>query len=191
MDETILSSNGEKGQEREFSAMKDLSPLEHILIGSSIQIVFNTDFLVKGKNPTEDAEFLLKPYGLTTQLVISIEEIRRVRADQKNMPKGMFVCFTVLDQALRRLVFSNYEFGFLLGLPDQNGLIANEFRFQFRKVIGENSVALDRLEGEDLEAFNNVELREGVYSSLFSLDKQPDVGILVLKYKKLLGNIKR
>jgi hypothetical protein len=59
-------------------------------------------------------------------------------------------------------------------MPDENGLIPNEFKFKFRK----NFVELEKLEGEDLNVFNSIKVTQ----PFFSLEKDQDERILTIRF---------
>jgi len=173
-------------EERRFDRMIDLAPLEHLLIGSSVSLkddsIFNSDRLKKDQALARDAEFLLKPYGLTTN-TSSLEEIAKKRSEKEKFT-AWFPDFIATSD-----IKSNYEFDLLLSQPSESGLIPNEFVFLLKRPLEEDKEFVIS-ENECKEVFDKVTLSNNK-KYFFSIDKQAEKGIIVLKYLPLLENIKQ
>jgi hypothetical protein len=172
MDEKISLGENSEGKKRPFSNFIDLVPLEHSFIGSTFTLengrFFNPQELKANQELASNIKFLLKPYGLTTESS-SLEEIVRKRVEKGKLT-GWFNCFETSIKG----VIVNYDFSLNLSMPDENGLIPNEFKFKFRK----NFVELEKLEGEDLNVFNSIKVTQ----PFFSLEKDQDERILTIRF---------
>jgi len=174
----------ERGQERKFELMTDLAPLEHWLIDSSVRLkdgsIFNSDRLEKDQALARDAEFLLKPNGLTTN-ASNLKKIAEKRSEEKKLT-GWYPCFKVRS----REISSNYDFDLFLSLPSENGLIPNEFRFKLKRAK-EDKDDLPIPQDECKRVFDLITLFD-TKRGYFSIEKQVDKGVILLKYLPLLEN---
>lgn len=187
MDEALT----EVKQERHYDPHKDLCPIEHLLFGSSLTLTngkfLNTEELMKDHRLARDADFLLKPFGLTTGKynICNIDEIRTKRnkvAEEKGIAgriRAWHACFT----APVEVMMGGYQFDYFLGSLNENGMLKNEFRFQF--IDKEGNPALNK---KGLEAFRKIELAN---DRLFDLAKDETTGILTITYRPLQGEIKK
>jgi hypothetical protein len=171
-----------ESQERPFTSMKDLSPIEHFLFGSSIEHrdkgILNSNALNERSDLRKNADFLLKPFGLTTE-ESDVEEIRKKREEKKQMD-GWHSCFEVPNVSIDK----EYYFHYVLGSPEENGMLKNEFTFQLKRQ--KTNEWLVNNEG-DAEALAKIKLTDNL-SDLFELTKNDEKGTLTLKYKPLLEN---
>lgn len=180
-----------KGAPEIFDTMTYFSPLEHSLIGSSVDIkdqtsgktiTFNADSLANNENIRKHPD-LLKPLGLINGK-LDQESIRNERKKKGTLSKN-FSCFKPLgDKDMRK----KFGFDYQLGVPDGDGKIPNSFVFQFRLKDGSS---YDGANTDHAKALDQVELTDSMKTygedkkPLFSMNKESKTGRISLVFMPL------
>lgn len=183
-------TEADKGRE-EFRTGTHLAPLEHQLIGSSVDILGknNKKLFVNLEALAENEEIrtnpnLLKPLGLINRK-FSVKQIQDGREGRKTI-KAYFPCFSIVTE----IIMGEYAIEYKLAIPDENGNIPNNFEFKFKSKTGD----YDSNNINDARVFDLVELSSGIPTygqgedkkSLFAIKKDRDNGNFSIVYMPLV-----
>lgn len=182
MDEVNNLKENSTKETRSFYPNLDLTPLEHVLVGSSVVVggIFINSNSLRDPEIAVNRALLLKPSGLTNAETTMEEVIsgRKKKEDKRMWP----ACLT----GPLELMIHGYEFIYDCAPLDSNGKIPNLFRFRITHANHEWSPSKE----EDLEALRKIELAHalsanGDKSSLFTLNKDESMGTLSLTFLPL------
>ncbi len=168
-------------RERKYDPFKDLSPIEHLFLGSTFGLsngeIFSVEKLLENEELRKNADFLLKPLGLSSGRS-NYEEVLKKRKEKK-MPPSSLGHFVIPTKSMK----SGYRFTYFLDPPDKEGMLKNAFKFQSTKIGTDRQWTATN--EEDLGVFREIVLSKAM-AQLFSLDKDESSGVLTLKYLPLL-----